>query len=166
MKNKTEVLNIINELIEWYPKDIRLRKLIVMLNESDDTMVKTNIDKLNTDILIIDDDVNATDLLSYVLSKNGFSVVVCNSSLKAFDVFKEVQPALIILDLMMPEVSGREILNRIRKEGFKDVKIIISSSKNYETDRVSAIQEGADDFIPKPYSIKEIPIRIKKLLMR
>jgi two-component system alkaline phosphatase synthesis response regulator PhoP len=117
-----------------------------------------------TKILVIDDEPSITNLVSAYLKPEGFEVHVAadgNSGLKAARTFK---PDLIILDLMLPGIDGIELLTRLRRES--DVYVIMLTAKTEETDKVVGLSVGADDYVTKPFSPRELVARVKAALRR
>jgi DNA-binding response OmpR family regulator len=119
---------------------------------------------MNYKILIIDDEVNICELLKLSLSKENYEIATAQSGRSGIAIFKSFKPDLVLLDIMLPDKDGTEICREIRE--FSPVPIIIISAKNAEFDKVSILELGADDFIVKPFSIKEIYSRIKAILRR
>lgn len=116
-------------------------------------------------ILIIDDEDEILLLLKTVLSKEGFTnIKTLNNSIEAIQVCKEYNPDIIILDIMMPEVNGLELIKEIRK--FSEVTVLFLSAKDDEIDKILGLELGADDYITKPFSTKEVLFRIKAHLRR
>ena len=115
-------------------------------------------------ILVVDDDINITDLITLYLSKELYETKVVpdgESALKEFPVF---HPHLILLDLMLPGIDGNQVCREIRQHS--DVPIIILSAKEDTFDKVLALELGADDYIIKPFDSRELLARIKALLRR
>jgi len=115
-------------------------------------------------ILVVDDEPSIVNLISAYLKQEGYEVFTAaegNAALKAARAFK---PDLIVLDLMLPGLDGLEILTRLRRES--DVYIILLTAKTEETDRVIGLSMGADDYVTKPFSPRELVARIKAALRR
>lgn len=118
-------------------------------------------------ILIIEDEVEIADLLQLYLEKEGFTCRVCRDGINALVVFQEMQPDLVILDLMLPGLDGLEVCARIRqKPGLKDPYILMLTAKGEELDRIIGLSTGADDYMVKPFSPKELVARARALLRR
>lgn len=115
-------------------------------------------------ILVVDDDRDLVDLIRYGLKREGHTVVTAFDGESALRLFRLEQPDLIILDLLMPPNGGMKVLQEIRKE--TDVPIIILSALGDEDHIVSALYEGADDYMVKPFSPRELRARTKALLRR
>jgi two-component system, OmpR family, alkaline phosphatase synthesis response regulator PhoP len=118
-------------------------------------------------ILIVEDEAEIAQLIQLYLEKEGFSCRVCRDGLTALQVFQEQQPDLIILDLMIPGLDGLETCARIRqKPGTKDPYILMLTAKGEEIDRIIGLSTGADDYMVKPFSPKELVARVRALLRR
>ena len=118
-------------------------------------------------ILIVEDEVEIADLLQLYLEKEGFTCRVCRDGINALVVFQEMQPDLVILDLMIPGLDGLEVCARIRqKPGLKDPYILMLTAKGEELDRIIGLSTGADDYMVKPFSPKELVARARALLRR
>lgn len=119
------------------------------------------------DILIVEDEADIAELIQIYLEKEGFSCRVCQDGLSALQVFQEQQPDLIILDLMLPGLDGLEVCARIRqKPGSKDPYILMLTAKGEEIDRIIGLSTGADDYMVKPFSPRELVARVRALLRR
>ena len=118
-------------------------------------------------ILIVEDEIEIAELLQLYLEKEGFTCRVCRDGVNALVVFQEMQPDLVILDLMIPGLDGLEVCARIRqKPGLKDPYILILTAKGEELDRIIGLSTGADDYMVKPFSPKELVARARALLRR
>ena len=104
-------------------------------------------------ILVVDDEIKIRNLLTMFLKKENFQVAEAANGLEAIRKVEQVQPALVILDLMMPVVDGIETCREIRK--FSDVPVIMLTAKTEEEDRIQGLEIGADDYVTKPYSFRE-----------
>lgn len=119
------------------------------------------------DILIVEDEAEIAQLIQLYLEKEGFSCRVCADGPMALQVFQEQQPDLIILDLMIPGLDGLEVCARIRqKPGSKDPYILMLTAKGEEIDRIIGLSTGADDYMVKPFSPRELVARVRALLRR
>jgi len=117
-----------------------------------------------TKILVIDDEPSITKLVSAYLKPEGYEVFIAsdgNAGLKAARVYK---PDLIILDVMLPGMDGVELLSRLRRES--DVYVIMLTAKTEETDKIVGLSVGADDYVTKPFSPRELVARVKAALRR
>lgn len=117
-----------------------------------------------TKILIVEDESSFSEALAFLLGKEGFEVVVAEDGRTALDLFAKEGADLILLDLMIPEVSGVEVCRRVRTTS--QVPIIMLTAKDAEIDKVVGLELGADDYVTKPYSSRELIARIKAVLRR
>lgn len=115
-------------------------------------------------ILLVEDEHSIADPVIYNLKQEGFSVTHVDEGPIALEIFSEESFDLIILDLMLPEISGLDICRSIRKES--DVPIIMVTAKDSEADRVSGLELGADDYVTKPFSVRELMSRVRAVLRR
>jgi two-component system, OmpR family, alkaline phosphatase synthesis response regulator PhoP len=119
------------------------------------------------DILIIEDEIEIAQLIQLYLEKEGFTCRHCRDGISALRAFQEQNPDLIILDLMIPGLDGLEVCARIRqKPGTKDPYILMLTAKGEELDRIIGLSTGADDYMVKPFSPKELVARVRALLRR
>lgn len=119
------------------------------------------------DILIVEDELEIAQLLEMTLSREGFNCFVCRDGYSALQSFAEKQPDVIVLDWMLPGLDGLEVCARIRqKPGQKDPYILMLTAKGEEIDRIIGLSTGADDYLVKPFSPKELVARIRALLRR
>ena len=117
-----------------------------------------------TKVLIVEDEISFSDALAYLLKKQSFDVQVAVNGKEAIDLFNSFKPDLILLDLMIPEVSGTEVCRVIRSTS--QVPIIMLTAKDSEIDKVVGLELGADDYVTKPYSSRELVARIRAVLRR
>jgi DNA-binding response OmpR family regulator len=115
-------------------------------------------------ILVVDDDPKIVQLVRAYLERDGFTVVTAGDGRAALDAIAAHDPELIVLDLMLPEIDGMAVAHRVREES--DVPILILSARGSVADRIHGIAEGADDYLPKPFSPAELAIRVKAILRR
>ncbi len=115
-------------------------------------------------ILVVDDKANVRTLLREYLTEEGFQVVTAENGREALFVARHEKPDLIILDIMMPEMGGYDFMRHYRKES--DTPIIMLTAKLEETDKVLGLELGADDYVTKPFGMKEIVARIRAVLRR
>ena len=115
-------------------------------------------------VLIVEDDRNIADLLRLYLEKEGYEVAIAYTGLKGVEKFREVQPSLILLDVMLPEMDGWSVCRTIRSES--KVPIIMLTAKSETEDKVTGLKQGADDYITKPFEMKEVLARIEAVLRR
>lgn len=115
-------------------------------------------------ILVVDDDLNICKLLQLYLEKEGFTVVLANDGEEAVQTFRTEEPALVLLDIMLPKLDGWQVCREIRK--FSSVPIIMLTAKGEVFDRILGLELGADDYVVKPFEAKEVLARIKAVLRR
>ena len=118
-------------------------------------------------ILIVEDEAEIAQLIQLYLEKEGFTCRTCRDGTTAMQIFQELQPDLIVLDLMIPGLDGLEVCARIRqKPGAKDPYILMLTAKGEEIDRIIGLSTGADDYLVKPFSPRELVARVRALLRR
>jgi len=117
-----------------------------------------------TKILIVEDEISFSDPLSYLLSREGFEVAVTDNGNKALEEFDRNGADLILLDLMLPGISGTEVCKLIRAKS--NVPIIMLTAKDEEIDKVIGLELGADDYVTKPYAARELVARVRAVLRR
>ena len=115
-------------------------------------------------ILVVDDEPSVTDLIAYNLHKALYDVQIAANGREALRLAREYQPDLILLDLMIPEVDGLDVCRELRKSS--DVPVIMITARGEEIDRVLGLEIGADDYVTKPFSVRELMARIKAVLRR
>ena len=118
----------------------------------------------NTKILLVDDDPNIRQLVNLYLEKEGFEVVMADRGDTALNLFKQSPPNLMLLDLMLPGMDGWQVCREVRKTS--NVPIIMLTAKDETFDKVLGLELGADDYIVKPFDMKELVARIKAVLRR
>ncbi|MGB3669824.1 MAG: response regulator transcription factor [Phormidesmis sp.] len=119
------------------------------------------------DILIVEDEADIAELIQLYLSKEGFDCHICRDGSTALAQFKSIQPDLIILDLMLPGLDGLEVCTRIRQQKeLKDPYIMMLTAKGEELDRIIGLSTGADDYMVKPFSPRELVARVRAVLRR
>src|SRR4030066_612728 len=116
-------------------------------------------------ILIVEDDAGIQMILRDALTSQGYPVTTADEGMRGLELAREVKPALIILDVMLPLMDGFEVCRKIRKEGIVS-PILMLTVKDEELDKVLGLELGADDYVTKPFSLKELTARIKALLRR
>jgi DNA-binding response OmpR family regulator len=115
-------------------------------------------------ILIVEDDKKTAHLIALYLEREGFQTITAHNGQKALELVKNSQPILIILDLMLPVVNGWEVCRRLRKSS--DVPVLMLTARGEEIDRVSGLMLGADDYVVKPFSPREVVARVQAILRR
>lgn len=118
-------------------------------------------------ILIVDDEEHIRELLKYNLEKNGYRCITAEDGIEALKIAKDQRPRLVLLDLMLPKMDGYEVCKAIRKDNeISSTPIIILSAKDEEFDKILGLELGADDYITKPFSVREVLARVKAILRR
>ncbi len=120
--------------------------------------------RLNECVLVADDDTNITDVCRRYLEREGYLVVTAKDGLEAIELWHSQTPNLIVLDLMMPHKNGWEVCNEIRQT--EDVPIVMLTARGEEQDRLMGLTMGADDYLTKPFSPRELVLRVKAILRR
>ena len=115
-------------------------------------------------IMIVEDDENIRELLEMYFTKAGFSVITAENGREALELFKREKPHLVILDLMIPMIDGITVAKEIRRES--NTPILMLTAKAEEEDRIKGLEVGADDYVTKPFSPKEVVLRVKNILKR
>ena len=118
----------------------------------------------NEKILVVDDDTNICELLRLYLEKEGYVVKIVNDGVSAINAFKQENPDLTLLDIMIPKLDGWQVCREIRK--FSDKPIFMLTAKGETFDKVLGLELGADDYVTKPFDTKEVVARIKAVLRR
>ena len=122
---------------------------------------------MNANILIADDEPNQLELMSFNLSNAGYSIIKATNGKEAIELIENHSPDLIILDWMMPKMSGIDVCRTLRsRPETKQIPIIILSARSEDSDKSLGLDTGADDYISKPFSPKELISRVKALLRR
>ena len=117
-----------------------------------------------TKVLVIEDEESFREALDFMLSKEGYSVELASTGAEGISKFDKVRPDIVLLDLMLPEVSGTEVCKHIRTRG--NTPVIMLTAKDTEIDKVVGLELGADDYVTKPFSTRELLARIKAVLRR
>ena len=117
-----------------------------------------------TTILIIDDDKELTELLDEFLSEHKYKTLIFHNPLKAIDALSKQTPDMVLLDIMMPEMDGFQVLRKIRKT--MDLPVIMLTAKGEVADKVVGLELGADDYLAKPFEPRELLARIQSILRR
>ncbi len=119
---------------------------------------------MNRTILVVDDDKKIVDLVSLYLKRDGYSVLTAYDGQEALDVAQRKQPDLIVLDRMLPGIDGIEVCRRIRR--VSATPIILLTALGSEDDRIRGLEAGADDYLTKPFSPRELVLRVRAVLRR
>lgn len=118
-------------------------------------------------ILVVDDEPDAIDLIEFNLKNSGFDVITAADGAKALKMARAEMPALILLDVMLPEVDGMEVCKILRRDSAtQNIPIIMLTAKAAEIDRILGLELGADDYVTKPFSPRELVLRVKKVIQR
>lgn len=125
---------------------------------------KKRVNIMSEKILVVDDEIKLLDVIKEYLSKEGYDVFLSFNGQEALNLFSAIDPDLIVLDLMLPDLSGEEICQKIREKS--EVPILILSAKSSEQERINGLALGADDYLTKPFSPKELVMRVKAILRR
>ena len=115
-------------------------------------------------ILVVDDEPSLQKMLAHALEREGFQVQAAADGEEALEAFKAYEPHLIILDIMLPKLDGTEVCRRIRAQS--DVPIIMLTAKDDEIDRVVGLELGADDYVTKPFAVRELVARVRAIMRR
>ena len=117
-----------------------------------------------TRILLVEDERSLADTVRYSLEREGFTVTLAEDGRRALERFRAEEPALVILDLMLPEIPGLDVCRQIRQ--VSDVPIVIVTAKDSEAEKVAGLELGADDYVTKPFSVRELVSRVRANLRR
>src|SRR2546423_13498895 len=115
-------------------------------------------------VLVVDDEAPIVEAVAYNLRKEGYEALTASDADQALQVARKEQPDLIILDVMLPSASGFDVCRTLRAEG--SIPIIMLTARAEETDRVVGLELGADDYVTKPFSMRELMVRVKTILRR
>ena len=119
---------------------------------------------MDTRILIVDDEPSIIDLLEYNLRRDGYEVIIARDGHRALQLARTEHPDLVVLDLMLPGLDGLDVCRALRQRG--NTPIIMLTARDDEIDRVLGLELGADDYVTKPFSVRELMARIKAVLRR
>ncbi|MBE2254373.1 MAG: response regulator transcription factor [Myxococcus sp.] len=117
-------------------------------------------------ILIVEDEQDLASLLEYNLKQEGFEIEVARTGAAGVSRARAFKPDLILLDLMLPDIGGTEVARLVREGDGKRIPIIMVTARGEESDRVRGLEQGADDYVVKPFSVKELLLRIRNVLRR
>ncbi len=115
-------------------------------------------------ILVVDDEISLQETLTYKLQKEGYQVEIAGDGLTALELARTTNPDLVILDVMLPGMDGFEVCRTLRQE--TNTPVLMLTARDDEIDRVVGLEVGADDYLPKPFSMRELIARVKALLRR
>lgn len=119
---------------------------------------------MKENILVVEDEKNISDVIQAYLEKEGFNPIIAHDGERAMEIYHEEEIHLMILDLMLPRLSGEEITKRVRT--YSNLPIIMLTAKTEEEERITGLSIGADDYVSKPFSPRELMERVKALLRR
>jgi DNA-binding response OmpR family regulator len=135
--------------------------MLAMPTATSDTVIPT------APILVVDDDAKIVRLVRTYLERDGFSVVTAANGPAALDAIETHSPALVVLDLMLPELDGRAVIRAVRRDAEAGrTPILVLSARSSTIDRIAGLEDGADDYLPKPFSPAELVLRVKSILRR
>jgi two-component system alkaline phosphatase synthesis response regulator PhoP len=115
-------------------------------------------------ILVVDDETNIIDLVRLYLERDGFQVEAAEDGAQALEKIRSLDPDLVILDIMLPEIDGFEVCRRVRNDS--DVPIIMLTARDEDIDKIVGLELGADDYLTKPFNPRELAARVKAILRR
>ncbi|HEY0807373.1 MAG TPA: response regulator, partial [Pseudonocardiaceae bacterium] len=115
-------------------------------------------------ILVVDDDVNVRDVVRRYLEHAGYRVELADNGEQALRIAADAEPDLVVLDLMLPGIGGLEVCRRLRQRG--QVPVVMLTARGEEDDRIAGLQLGADDYVAKPFSPRELVLRVTSVLRR
>ena len=118
-------------------------------------------------VLVVDDEPDIVALVAYHLAKSGFRVSTASNGQDALGLARQERPALVVLDLMLPGLSGFDVLEQLRgDDGTRDVAVLMLTARRDEPDRIRGLSLGADDYLTKPFSPQELVLRVSAILRR
>ncbi|SHH40724.1 two-component system, OmpR family, alkaline phosphatase synthesis response regulator PhoP [Clostridium collagenovorans DSM 3089] len=121
----------------------------------------------NSKILVVDDEIHILELIGFNLEKNGYEVIKATDGIEALKLAKEHTPQIILLDLMLPGMDGYDVCKELRKCSYTaNIPIIMLTAKGEEFDKILGLELGADDYMTKPFSVRELLARVKAILRR
>ena len=116
-------------------------------------------------VLVVDDEKDIVALVAYHLAKSGYRVSTASTGAEALQAAREERPALVVLDLMLPGMSGFDVLEQLRAaENTRDVAVLMLTARREEADRIRGLSLGADDYLAKPFSPQELATRVQSIL--
>lgn len=116
-------------------------------------------------VLVVDDEPKIVEMIKKFLERDGFQVLAAYDGVSALNLARAEGPDLVILDVMLPKVNGMEVLRRLRDEG-DQVPVLLLTARILEEDKIVGLNLGADDYVTKPFSLKELSLRVKAILRR
>ena len=130
-------------------------------------MVNSDKSKKAARVLVVEDETDIAALVAYQLTREGYQVETASDGIAALDALRKEKPDLVVLDRMLPEVSGDEVLNTIRSDPtMLNLPVLVLTAKRDLQDRISGLELGADDYLTKPFSPRELVLRVDAILRR
>ena len=130
-------------------------------------MVNSDKSKKAARVLVVEDETDIAALVAYQLTREGYQVETASDGIAALDALRKEKPDLVVLDRMLPEVSGDEVLNTIRSDPtMLNLPVLVLTAKRDQQDRISGLELGADDYLTKPFSPRELVLRVDAILRR
>jgi two-component system, OmpR family, phosphate regulon response regulator PhoB len=118
-------------------------------------------------VLVVEDDADIRAVVDFNLRKEGFATTVTDRGAKALSLMREVHPDLMILDLMLPDIPGLDVCREVRSDAsIRNIPILMVTAKGQESDRLAGLESGADDYLVKPFSVRELILRARAVLRR
>ncbi|MBM3948808.1 MAG: response regulator transcription factor [SAR202 cluster bacterium] len=117
-----------------------------------------------TKVLVVEDEVNLLEAVKYNLGREGYTVLTASDGQQGWEFARAAEPDLVILDIMLPKLDGLEVCRMLRKQS--DVPVLMLTAKTQDVDRVVGLEVGADDYVSKPFSMRELMARVRALLRR
>lgn len=155
-------------LLEQQP-EISAKEIADQLSVSEDMVAKAieELSDTRQKVLIVDDEPDAVIATKRALEADGYNVIEANNGNMAFDILKSDIPDVILLDVMMPDMDGFEVCRRLKEETpYENIPVIMLTAKGEINDKVEGLDIGADDYMTKPFNLKELKARIKTVLRR
>ncbi len=122
---------------------------------------------IGPNILVVEDETDIRDMLTFSLEREGWGVEAVGDATAAEEKLKKKLPDLMLLDWMLPDISGIDLLQKLRKsKALKELPVIMLTARGEEADRIEGLEAGADDYLPKPFSIQELKARVRAVLRR
>jgi two-component system phosphate regulon response regulator PhoB len=122
---------------------------------------------MTTHILIVEDEPDIAELVRFHLIRAGLSAEICRNGTEALEALRKHPPSMVILDLMLPDMDGIEICKRLKsRQDRSSVPVLMLTAKSAESDRILGLELGADDYLPKPFSPRELVLRVQAILRR
>lgn len=118
-------------------------------------------------VLVVEDETDVVDLLRYNLTKAGFTVLIANDGLQGLEIARKNRPDIMVLDLMLPGMDGKAVCKALKKDSdTESLPIVMLTAKSEPSERVAGLELGADDYVTKPFSPRELVLRVQALLRR